>query len=261
MKNKSARLQSAYKFDCFSKLEWEQVYMIVKKLSLISTLTLEMEATDCPTIHKLFPYLLKTFNKFNEDNLITKEMEEAVKSEFVKKIAKYFGISNKFTEVKKECKVIIIASALDPRTKCFEYAPQWKHALTEMCKNHFKSIILQKSSPEEESDDEVEALLYLQNGTYSADMTCEVERYFSYTPPKSSNFNILHWWRDHSSDFPLLSKVARDILAIPASSSLPERIFSKTSDLASAKRNKLSSSNFKMACFINSNKHLIKYTL
>ena len=40
------------------------------------------------------------------------------------------------------------------------------------------------------------------------------------------NVNILEWWKSHSMEFPLLSRCARYILAIPASSATSERIFS-----------------------------------
>ena len=38
--------------------------------------------------------------------------------------------------------------------------------------------------------------------------------------------NPLVWWKNNESTFPVLSRMARDILAIPASSSEPERVFS-----------------------------------
>ena len=37
----------------------------------------------------------------------------------------------------------------------------------------------------------------------------------------------LQWWKVHASKFPLLSQVAMEILAIPASSAPSERVFSK----------------------------------
>ena len=33
----------------------------------------------------------------------------------------------------------------------------------------------------------------------------------------SVNFDILNWWKVNSSEFPILAKIARDVLAIPIS--------------------------------------------
>ncbi len=38
--------------------------------------------------------------------------------------------------------------------------------------------------------------------------------------------DILKWWRDHSSQFPNLGKMARQFLAAPASSASAKRLFS-----------------------------------
>jgi len=51
--------------------------------------------------------------------------------------------------------------------------------------------------------------------------------------------NILLFWRDNQGVFPLLSKVAREILGIPASSASSERVFSVGSLVCTAKRNSL----------------------
>ncbi|KAH9617155.1 hypothetical protein KSS87_004902, partial [Heliosperma pusillum] len=38
--------------------------------------------------------------------------------------------------------------------------------------------------------------------------------------------DILTWWRNHSAQFPILSKVARDVLVVPASTVASESAFS-----------------------------------
>ena len=59
----------------------------------------------------------------------------------------------------------------------------------------------------------------------------EVERYlrFPEIPLQTSSGHdqdILYWWKTHSSEFPNLSKMARQFLAAPSSSTSAERLFS-----------------------------------
>ena len=51
--------------------------------------------------------------------------------------------------------------------------------------------------------------------------------------------NPLHWWRDHRHTYPTLSKMAFDILSIPAMSSECERVFSIAKHLITTPRNRL----------------------
>ena len=40
------------------------------------------------------------------------------------------------------------------------------------------------------------------------------------------NFEVLGWWKDNSSRYPMLSKVAKDVLAVPVSTVPSESAFS-----------------------------------
>lgn len=47
----------------------------------------------------------------------------------------------------------------------------------------------------------------------------------------SGNSGHLDFWRVHTSSFPILSKIARELLSIPSSSVLSERTFSRATAL------------------------------
>lgn len=51
--------------------------------------------------------------------------------------------------------------------------------------------------------------------------------------------NPLHWWRDHMVQFPRLSKLARRVLCVPATSAPSERLFSAAGLTATKHRNRL----------------------
>ena len=58
-------------------------------------------------------------------------------------------------------------------------------------------------------------------------MTTKLDRYLDETPvPCSAEFDILKWWMGNATKYPTLAYIARDLLAIPASSVVSESAFS-----------------------------------
>lgn len=55
-----------------------------------------------------------------------------------------------------------------------------------------------------------------------------------------TRYNILSWWRDNSVKFPILSEIAKDVLAIPISSVSSESAFSTTGRILDPYRSSLS---------------------
>ncbi|CAG8446528.1 17985_t:CDS:2, partial [Dentiscutata erythropus] len=65
-------------------------------------------------------------------------------------------------------------------------------------------------------------------------------------PLVNCNIDILTFWKLHEKDYPNLSKMARDFLAIPGTSVPVERIFSNSADLISSKRYSLNPETIKI---------------
>ncbi|XP_067369733.1 zinc finger BED domain-containing protein 4-like [Channa argus] len=63
----------------------------------------------------------------------------------------------------------------------------------------------------------------------------------------------LKWWKDHERTFPVLSCLVKRYLGIVASSVPSERVFSKTGEIISHKRNHLKGNNVNMLLFLNQN--------
>jgi len=61
--------------------------------------------------------------------------------------------------------------------------------------------------------------------------------------PVPRNTKILSYWRGKQYEFPTIARMARDHLAIPASSAASECVFSGGSDLITKKRNQLGGEN------------------
>ena len=66
----------------------------------------------------------------------------------------------------------------------------------------------------------------------------EIIRYESFTLAPN-DVDVLNWWKVHENAIPLLAKLAKHVLTIPASSSKSERVFSCGGNLVTPHRNKL----------------------
>ena len=72
----------------------------------------------------------------------------------------------------------------------------------------------------------------------------EIELYSNFIFSKTNDiddFDLLQWWDLHSQDFPILSKMARNYLAIQSSSVPSENLFSEAGNIITDSRNRLSS--------------------
>ena len=58
-------------------------------------------------------------------------------------------------------------------------------------------------------------------------------------PACDSSVEVLNWWRNHKTMLPLLSKLARKYLGIPATSTQSERVFSAGGRVCSSSRTSL----------------------
>jgi hypothetical protein len=54
---------------------------------------------------------------------------------------------------------------------------------------------------------------------------------------------VWKYWQSKQFEFPILAQIARDFLAIPASSAASERVFSQGGDLITKKRNRIGGTN------------------
>ena len=73
-----------------------------------------------------------------------------------------------------------------------------------------------------------------------------VDDYLSYQFETNDDFHILKWWKNHSSEFPILARIAKDVLAIPASTVASESAFSAGRRVLDDKRSSLSPQSIEM---------------
>ncbi|XP_066598831.1 uncharacterized protein [Prorops nasuta] len=150
------------------------------------------------------------------------------------------------------CAILI----LDPihKLKTFEltnWGRELKRKSFEKFKTFYAEYFSQKSVPiavkeiyqeKMSSDEDIIDFNKLYSGpstsTASQKFIDELEEYLS-QPRVGCNEDILQWWKRHEIQFPVLAKMARDYLAIPATSVPAERLFSKASLIIRKHRNRL----------------------
>jgi hypothetical protein len=83
----------------------------------------------------------------------------------------------------------------------------------------------------------------------------ELDRYLSSTSAitDEENDDILSFWKENQNVFPLIAAVARDILAIPASNTCVERLFSACKATITEKRTRLGSEKLNKIMFLQKN--------
>ena len=78
----------------------------------------------------------------------------------------------------------------------------------------------------------------LESDVFVSPIEKEVKKFESLSEA-SKDDDILKWWKFYSEGLPILSSVARAILAIPASSAKSERMFSTSGNMVTTKRTNL----------------------
>src|SRR5579871_1158393 len=79
----------------------------------------------------------------------------------------------------------------------------------------------------------------------------EVDEYLT-ASTEPLNTNPCEWWKNHQLQYPILSKIARDYIGIPSTSVPSEQAFSKSGELISKRRNRLSDNAIEACMCLNS---------
>ncbi|CAA0806583.1 Zinc finger BED domain-containing protein DAYSLEEPER [Striga hermonthica] len=75
-------------------------------------------------------------------------------------------------------------------------------------------------------DDELESYLYESSGPNGAEMN-ELDKYMADPPLRlSGQFDVLAWWKNQTDEYPVLSRIAHDLLAVQVSTVASESAFS-----------------------------------
>jgi Sec-independent protein translocase protein TatA len=223
---------------------------VCKLLKIFYTATTILSGSDYPTVHLYFYQLWKIKKMLNteESRLRTRILNEEASTQDIT-ISNMLGqMQTKFNVYWKETyNSACIPIILDPRFKYDflefllsdfgneEEAGKWmgevKSTMQELFNEYTEEVSVQsqrESDTEEVEDDDdplVEWDQYMRSKKQQS--SNELDRYLKEElTARKAEVDILEWWKINSSKYPVLSKMARDILAISASTVPSESAFS-----------------------------------
>ncbi|KAJ6643111.1 putative AC transposase [Pseudolycoriella hygida] len=269
---------------CLNKEEWQMIHELIKLLKPFKEATIMLSNEHSPTMsrissvyHVLFNHLEKVMD--NNDNEApakrSRKINQQERPEWLMNAA-----SNGWEKLRKyyptaDGLVHIVATVLDPRYKLVWYkATGWpKHwidnarkQLTEFYKTKYLPLY-SKSNDERTPTTEIQQpaqpslfgdLFAKQMRSFHKSSTDDdLKRYLSedvvdpdmLVKERTGINGVLGWWKIHEKEFPVLSAMAKDFLAVSGNGIPVERLFSAGPDILHAKRQGLSAASIqKLVC-------------
>ncbi|KFY06197.1 hypothetical protein V491_08791, partial [Pseudogymnoascus sp. VKM F-3775] len=238
-----------------TSIEWQVLHGLKAFLKIFVKPAEQVQADNYPTLNVCIPHYLRLLNKLKAmENApsTTAAISTACKASYSKLDTYYNLVTNQGSSHSS------IATICDPRFNLSIYefympnsvdAPKRDRARAQFaaCYNRYKdrendiqvaaieaTIAAETEQPatprELDSDDE----MYQHRGPSIEEV--EWRRWFKENGV-DRNTNILKYWQAKQYQYPVISQIARDYLAIPASSAASERIFSVGGDIVTKKRN------------------------
>uniref|UniRef100_J3LXK4 HAT C-terminal dimerisation domain-containing protein n=1 Tax=Oryza brachyantha TaxID=4533 RepID=J3LXK4_ORYBR len=209
--------------------DWVSAKKMAEFLKHFYDITLHVLATQHVTsnifFHEIVELLLSIREWCSSDDKIKKDMG----SRMLKKYCKYWGNPENMNML------IFIGVALDPRNELWDSVHTCFHGLFHDYQKLYgpsdkapQSVVSEQ--PRERGSLLMKAVIAENmksaNGAIDTSKT-EAEKYLAEENEEDhKGFDILQWWKINSARFPILSRLARDVLAIPISTVASELAFS-----------------------------------
>ncbi|VAH14919.1 unnamed protein product [Triticum turgidum subsp. durum] len=244
-----ADLDANYKWEPSSE-EWRLYAKIRDILAVLNMTTTMFSGSTYPTANEFFLLIVNVKKVLDDASASTDKFLHDMGNAMLQKFEKYW----------KECSTLLsIASILDPRYKmdlinfCFPkiyVASDIEHnidsvssTLKELYEHYESDHTANLVAAEKKVDNQAVAS---ENGTSSNSLmaiSTQFRTFMKTTAKKvsksdlfayldeaalnhSEDFDVLLWWKQNSSRYPILSKVAKDILTVPVSTVSSESSFS-----------------------------------
>lgn len=238
--------------------EWEIAKEICNRLEIFNRVTEMFSGTQYPTTNIFFPLVCEIMLSLKQWQICSIEAIRNMASKMVAKFEKYWSVIHG---------IMGIAIVLDPRfkLKLLEYffpkiygssSSIEIHNINKLCYSLFEDYqsttmglvesLVEKSNDKESNSENGSACNFLSgfdtyvNETNDTQTKSELDLYLEEKVlPRTATFDILGWWKTNGIKYPILQKIAKDILAIPISTVASESAFSTGGRLLTPHRSRL----------------------
>lgn len=239
-----------------TKSQWlkiESLVSLLKPLYVVTNLFCSENHSPASMVRPLIARLLDHHLKLKEtDEALTKNFKRTIISEIKERFKLSWNETNS-VPVKQ------IASFLDPRYKDLEFESisakeKIQLSVKDLLEKCRPEINLEQNSPIQRSDLEY---LYGNITIDINDLTIQLQTYIA-EPPLRFDLNPYDWWKSKENKYPALATLAKQYIAIPASSVSSEKCFSTAENLVTSKRTNLLMDNVNMLMFLYHNRKLLQ---
>lgn len=248
-----------------TEIDWAQIQEIASFFKMFVSTTKKMQSTSSPTLNEVIPryhLLIKNVSDRLRDTLDSSPLRQACLIAIKKLRGYYIGaaINHSYAGVATVCdprfKLVVFDKLLPPESLisfkaliekqfiacCIKYKRRQRDIEVQDLELQLaaeEEVLESNNIDELGSDDD----LFFTESTSVQEH--EWSRYLA-QPVAPQVTNIYDYWKVKQYEFPTIAKIARDFLAIPATSAPSECVFSGGSDLISKKRARLSVDSIQM---------------
>ncbi|CAN0862132.1 Putative AC transposase [Linum grandiflorum] len=239
----------------FSNSDWEFAIMVCEKLKIFNSITELFSGTTYPTANLFFPKICELKLKIAEWLIDPNTTVSGMAALMWDKFIKYWDSIHE---------ILALAVVLDPRYKldvidyyCGKFGlvglassfssdkiQQLMYDLIDeyQRKNSASTGLADSEAKSNSSSDDMDFEIFLsqRKKAKTSSYKSELDHYLSEDIiPRTSDFDILLWWKQNCPKYPTLGDIAKDLLAIPVSSVASESAFSSGGRLLDPHRSKL----------------------
>nr|CAG8540606.1 1155_t:CDS:2 [Entrophospora candida] len=137
-------------------------------------------------------------------------------------------------------KIGLMATLLDPKLKLMEvWSNETREQAIKKTMYRIQYLANQKGIPSSSTPSFMKKVFCHSQREVNHEI--EIDNYLNemITPTQPDGIDVYQWWNNHRNSFPILSRIARKYLSIPATSVPCECLFSDAGDLVTSKRTRL----------------------